>query len=35
MFHWVAEEFEELEASPYGKSTDVAWLRFRLATIGQ
>ncbi len=25
----------ELEASPYGKSTEVAWLRFRLATIGQ
>ncbi len=24
----------ELEASPYGKSTDVAWLRFQLATIG-
>jgi hypothetical protein len=24
----------ELEASPYGKSTEVAWLRFRLATIG-
>ena len=25
----------ELEASPYGKSTEVAWLRFRLATVGQ
>ncbi len=25
----------ELESSPYGKSTEVAWLRFRLATIGQ
>jgi hypothetical protein len=24
----------ELEASPYGKSTDVAWLRFQLATVG-
>jgi tetratricopeptide (TPR) repeat protein len=26
--------YRELEASPYGKSTDVAWLRFQLATIG-
>ncbi|MBV8695603.1 MAG: tetratricopeptide repeat protein [Ktedonobacteraceae bacterium] len=25
----------ELEASPYGKSTDVAWLRFQLATVGE
>ncbi|MBV9709225.1 MAG: tetratricopeptide repeat protein [Chloroflexi bacterium] len=27
--------YRELEASPYGKSTEVAWLRFRLATVGQ
>jgi tetratricopeptide (TPR) repeat protein len=25
----------ELEAGPYGKSTEVAWLRFQLATVGE